>query len=395
MRSSLLGDDADIKQALQYIEQALSPSTLEASRNSAALVPADKQTQPDPPLDMVTLRLLRDLLSRVVTKIGTAPDDHSIAERRRAESEDLLQWLNRLSLTVQEAVSSNTQFDTKSIEGISNDEANAVRALIHWNKDKTLSRGSSAGPSSNQGKLNKAKSERALSQEIEDLSSVSSPISNRVWDTEILSDTTTLYNASVPRSNTLVSGLSHDNEVNNGMSWARKVDDPWLPLVLTFDGGGVRAYSSLLILKRLMEMVAAMENRFEELTKPKAARHHFVPEALYACHYFDFVYGSGTGGLIAIMLGRLRMGVHDSLNMYKELCGEMFKRRRSVIPLATKYHRRPLEAAIKRMVKQYCPLHKDCDGTDWYSWHEDEDEDKNEIEEEPWNPDTEKRICES
>lgn len=37
-----------------------------------------------------------------------------------------------------------------------------------------------------------------------------------------------------------------------GRVWARGVGDPWDPCILTCDGGGIRGYSSLLILKALM-----------------------------------------------------------------------------------------------------------------------------------------------
>jgi hypothetical protein len=59
--------------------------------------------------------------------------------------------------------------------------------------------------------------------------------------------------------------------------------------ILCLDWGGVRSLSSLWILKRIMEQVES----FEETKKP--------------CECFDLIGGSGVGGLIAIMLGRLRM----------------------------------------------------------------------------------------
>ena len=63
------------------------------------------------------------------------------------------------------------------------------------------------------------------------------------------------------------------------------------PRILSLDGGGVRGLSSLLILRNIMEEIA---------------RRNDTPEAL-PCDYFDLIGGTGTGGLIAIMLGRLRM----------------------------------------------------------------------------------------
>src|SRR5271169_1081722 len=64
------------------------------------------------------------------------------------------------------------------------------------------------------------------------------------------------------------------------------------PRILSLDGGGVRGLSSLLILQQLME----------EIGRRKRAADTPLP-----CEYFDLIGGTSTGGLIAIMLGRLRM----------------------------------------------------------------------------------------
>ena len=68
------------------------------------------------------------------------------------------------------------------------------------------------------------------------------------------------------------------------------------PRILSLDGGGVRGLSSLLILREVMEEIG----RRAETREPP------LP-----CQYFDLIGSTGTGGLIAIMLGRLRM-VHSS-----------------------------------------------------------------------------------
>jgi len=69
------------------------------------------------------------------------------------------------------------------------------------------------------------------------------------------------------------------------------MDTP-VPCVLTFDGGGVRGLSSLLILREIMETI---ERETDADGTP-------LP-----CEYFDLIGGTGSGGLIAIMLGRLGM----------------------------------------------------------------------------------------
>lgn len=44
------------------------------------------------------------------------------------------------------------------------------------------------------------------------------------------------------------------------------------------------------------------------------------------CHYFDYIGGTSTGGLIAIMLGRLRMTIDATMVVYQKLSAEVFTR---------------------------------------------------------------------
>jgi Patatin-like phospholipase len=65
------------------------------------------------------------------------------------------------------------------------------------------------------------------------------------------------------------------------------------PRILALDGGGVRGLPSLLILRELMEEIGRRQSSAGSTPLP--------------CDYFDLIGGTSTGGLIAIMLGRLRM----------------------------------------------------------------------------------------
>jgi hypothetical protein len=125
-----------------------------------------------------------------------------------------------------------------------------------------------------------------------------------------------------------------------------------------------------------MHEIAECEQRLQREEGPVAgsARQTFNEDELLPCHYFDYMYGTSTGGLISVMLARLRMTVPQCLEIYRRVGQELFGHRRNVLPLATKYHHKPLEKAVQEIVAQYCKQHEDCDGTDWHPWHPEEEE---------------------
>ena len=74
--------------------------------------------------------------------------------------------------------------------------------------------------------------------------------------------------------------------------------------ILSLDGGGVRGISTLYILKDLMRQIA----------RGYAANNPALPDiSPLPCEYFDLICGTSTGGLIALMLGRLRMVIMETL----------------------------------------------------------------------------------
>jgi len=144
-----------------------------------------------------------------------------------------------------------------------------------------------------------------------------------------------------------------------------------------------------------MHEVALWETALEE-ELPVDQRQTFDEKTLLPCHYFDYMYGTSTGGLIATMLGRLRMNIPDCLEYYKKVGNDLFGRKRSPIPLATKYHHKPLEKAVREIVRKHCPVHPDgeCKGDDWHPWYLDDAGDEPPYVE-PFSEDTSERICQS
>lgn len=155
--------------------------------------------------------------------------------------------------------------------------------------------------------------------------------------------------------------------------------------ILSLDGGGIRGYSSLLILRALMKAIGEIErgwpsdpaessfhplkppcvdsdelNRYPEINTKHTERNASSP--WLPCHYFDYMAGTSTGGLISIMLGRLRMSIDDCITEYENLGPKVFAHPRRFhfrSPLfwpREKYDHRSLEKAIKEVIKRRSPL---------------------------------------
>ena len=142
------------------------------------------------------------------------------------------------------------------------------------------------------------------------------------------------------------------------------------------DGGGVRGYSTLLILNDLMRKIKEIEATHPD-GPATCSSHPKVPpqptesaplndnedpsKTFYPCHYFDYMFGTSTGGLIAILLSRLRLSVQDALHIYENLARDIFGKPRLFSirgpvpwPCAKHNHRR-LEQAIKKVVSSCSP----------------------------------------
>ncbi|KAI1125085.1 acyl transferase/acyl hydrolase/lysophospholipase [Nemania abortiva] len=112
--------------------------------------------------------------------------------------------------------------------------------------------------------------------------------------------------------------------------------------VLSLDGGGIRGKSSLLILENIMESIRKTKN-LESVPRP--------------CEYFDLIGGTSTGGIIAIMLGRLGMTVDECIRAYDTVAQAAFTpKRTSILPGSPKgaFSAQALEQVIKQTVRRFC-----------------------------------------
>ncbi len=104
--------------------------------------------------------------------------------------------------------------------------------------------------------------------------------------------------------------------------------------LLFLDDGGVRALSSIAILRRLMETINP-----DAPPKP--------------CEYFNMIGGTSTGGLIAIMLGRLEMNIDDA---YVALFDRLFRKKRHRVTISGnvqgRFDMEELERSIREIVKR-------------------------------------------
>jgi predicted acylesterase/phospholipase RssA len=131
-----------------------------------------------------------------------------------------------------------------------------------------------------------------------------------------------------------------------------KMDNHWnLPArVLSLDGGGVRGLSELMILQRIMNDIADAERA--------------PVGSLRSCDYFDLICGTSTGGLIAILLGRLKLTVKEAIDTNIELSQDIFAKDHSSAVFGSsiraskggrsRFDARVLQSKIQDTVARFC-----------------------------------------
>ncbi|KAJ5649352.1 uncharacterized protein N7484_003075 [Penicillium longicatenatum] len=112
--------------------------------------------------------------------------------------------------------------------------------------------------------------------------------------------------------------------------------------ILSLDGGGIRGISSLLILEKIMEKIRDVKH-LDRVPRP--------------CDHFDLIGGTSTGGIIAIMLGRLGLTVDECIRAYRKVAQQAFTRKwTSILPASPSgaFSAQALEEAIKQTVREFC-----------------------------------------
>lgn len=83
--------------------------------------------------------------------------------------------------------------------------------------------------------------------------------------------------------------------------------------ILSIDGGGIRVLSALVIIRELMLGLAQASDPLS-----------YTPAK--PCDHFDLIIGTGTGGIAALMLGRLRLSVDQCIPIYQAFTKFIFSR---------------------------------------------------------------------
>ncbi|KAK4038535.1 acyl transferase/acyl hydrolase/lysophospholipase [Parachaetomium inaequale] len=126
--------------------------------------------------------------------------------------------------------------------------------------------------------------------------------------------------------------------------------------VLSLDGGGIRGISSLFILEHIVEKV--LQEKEKDKKKEQGKGKDPAGEAPRPSEVFDLIGGTSTGGIIALMLGRLGMTARKSLRAYRKVAEKAFTpKKTSPLPGSPSgaYSATALEEAIRDVIREFCP----------------------------------------
>jgi predicted acylesterase/phospholipase RssA/pimeloyl-ACP methyl ester carboxylesterase len=126
--------------------------------------------------------------------------------------------------------------------------------------------------------------------------------------------------------------------------------------LLSLDGGGVKGLFSIIVLQRVIDEAQKLQGNESVHKRP--------------CDYFDLIGGTSTGGLLAIMLGRLEMNTRECISTYRTLAKKIFWRSPWIdmlqpLPAATSallntswYSGETLKDCVRKVVKDNLPYNE-------------------------------------
>ncbi|KIM24801.1 hypothetical protein M408DRAFT_229318 [Serendipita vermifera MAFF 305830] len=104
----------------------------------------------------------------------------------------------------------------------------------------------------------------------------------------------------------------------------------------SFDGGDIRGLSQL-------EIMDAIMHRLTWDIESNGLNASDLP-----CDHFDLMGGSGTGGLIAILLAKLRMSVEEASDEFEDIIKQVFNPKDTSGPQRTEALRKCMEDILKK-----------------------------------------------
>ncbi|KAH9820158.1 hypothetical protein DFH28DRAFT_706383 [Melampsora americana] len=110
--------------------------------------------------------------------------------------------------------------------------------------------------------------------------------------------------------------------------------------ILSLDGGGIRGLSTLFVIRNLLE-------RVQRRTGSKK-----VP---LPSECFDVICGVGTGGIIALLIGRLKFGIDDAIEAYLSISRKVFGQAKGALAVLmgkTRYSASKLESAMQEVIQR-------------------------------------------
>ncbi|MGO7952054.1 patatin-like phospholipase family protein, partial [Rhizobium ruizarguesonis] len=116
------------------------------------------------------------------------------------------------------------------------------------------------------------------------------------------------------------------------MSLIERITRPGPKRLLAIDGGGIRGVLALEILQRMEELL----------------RSDGRDQGFRLAHYFDYIAGTSTGGIIAAGLS-MGMSVKEILDFYEECGAQMFVRAHILERLRYKFESEPLALKLKEL----------------------------------------------